>query len=431
MVNLRPALEIIRAFNVRGVYPVVLTSSACVLKELEANKSCYVFEPSHCPGELLAAIRKRFKLPMMLRSVETLLSHTEAEHLFIQALAARTYGAHGYANFTQRVISLMNILQRFNPIQAVLTVYEGLPLSVSAGKWAQQRGIPWIGYFPILVGDRPDGLHFPAPEHLVYGEQLRDLILRHGHPSGSVSIVGTPTYDMFFGRDKTADRRLIRKRFPKVRGKKLVVVATEAFPDPLVELGPVLGSLAGMKKIHVVVKVHPSDSYAFFRKYVNSLCNNGNIDVVKDCNLAALLNSADLLVCIISNIIISAAVLGTPNLVCDFSNKRRVIDFVKEGLSSGCYTPSEVRGAVSRLLFDTAARKEALDKLHRGVRRFNGPNDGRSATRVADHVLKVVAERQRPVNEEEGTHASAKAAVVLKAKGVDGKSVQPQVGTLS
>jgi hypothetical protein len=165
-----------------------------------------------------------------------------------------------------------------------------------------------------------------------------------------------------------------------------VVVATEAFPLPLVELRPILQALARMDDVAVMLKVHPSDSLQFFESFVGSLGSPENIRVVQNCNLSALLHSADLLMAILSNVIVTAAALGTPTLVCDFSGKSKVVNFVAEGLCEGCYDPEQISDSVRRLLFDDVFRAKALDRLALRVSRFNGPNDGNSHKRIASFV---------------------------------------------
>jgi hypothetical protein len=103
--------------------------------------------------------------------------------------------------------------------------------------------------------------------------------------------------------------------------------------------------------------------------------------------LIGLLSEADLLVCILSNIIVTAAVVGTPNLVCDFSNKRAPVDYCREGLCLGCFDPESVPHTLKLMLMNSTLRDQALTMLKTGVHRFNGPNDGRAASRVVMDVM--------------------------------------------
>src|SRR5262249_2484129 len=225
--------------------------------------------------------------------------------------------------------------------------------------------------------------------HLVYGDQLRDKMVFHGCAPESMQVVGTPTFDVTPHRDIVADQAYLAGLFPHIADKKLVVVATEAFAHPLIEFETVLRSVADMEDVAVVLKVHPSDSELFFNNFVDSLGNASNIRVIQKCELLPLLHVADLLIAVVSNIIVTAAALGTPTLVCDFSGKSKVVKFVAERLCEGCYSPHEVATTIRSLLFDETTRAAALRRLQTGVKRFNGPNDGNSHKRIASYIQSV------------------------------------------
>ena len=281
----------------------------------------------------------------------------------------------------------LDLIQRHLNVKLVFSIYEVLPIAVSAGRWAKSHDISWLGFFPILSGDRPDGYYFPADRHLVYGHQLADMI--SSVKSGAdIDVVGSPTYDPFVGRNKAEDIALVNSLFPAKGNKKMVVVATEAFSDPLTEMGPVLRSLSKMKNVFVVVKVHPKDSVDYFRSVSSEI--DENIEVVGIVDLGALLNSSDLLICILSNLIISAAILGTPTLSCDFSGKRKVIDFVEENLCFGCNKVEEIDSIIENLLCLGKESSVIKQKLKQGIVRFNGPNDGQSHSRIKDILLEYL-----------------------------------------
>lgn len=379
-VNLKPGLEILRALERRGEAAFVLTNNPPVAQAVRASTNA---------GAAVLGDYRLLAPPASTQIDYRRLSRLNGKLDEVGAAVTKLVLSDAPRIVKENAI-LHGVLDRLdaqNGVKSVLTIYESLPLSVSAGQWAGQNGKPWIGFFPILVGNRPDGYHFPAPEHLVYGDQLRDHIAEAGHPIESATVVGSPTYDVFHGRDKAADRAAVYNNFPACRDKKLVVVATEAFPDPLTEMEPILNALGGMEGVHVIVKVHPSDRLSYFQSYVSGLPQSENIEVVQDTDLGALLQTADLLICVISNIIISAAVMGTPNLVCDFGSRTGVIDFVKEGLCIGCNDRAKLKDMIHGLLFDPEQRDCVKSHLARGLARFNGPSDGRSAERIADYII--------------------------------------------
>jgi hypothetical protein len=308
-----------------------------------------------------------------------------AEWLYLDEIHAK---ALEYVAFESNIRTILDGIRSSSGVTSVLVMNESSHLAGVIMDWAKRRNVPAVGFNPILVGDRPDNKYFPAPVHAVYGEQLRSLMTRIGIPSETIHVVGTPSFDGAFRRDREKDRIAVSTRFLRYwKNQKLVVVGTEALPQPLVELEPVLRILGEMPDVHVVLKVHPSDSLSFYQEFVRDLPCESNIEVIKDCDVQALLNAADLLVCIISNMIVTAAILGTPTVICDFSGKRRPLDFVAEGLSFGCFSQDDVAPMIRRVLFDAAATEEWHHMRRIALRKFNGPNDGQSHCRVVDLVM--------------------------------------------
>lgn len=282
--------------------------------------------------------------------------------------------------------------QNVGPIGAGLAVNEGTPTSIAALTWLRAQGVPDFGYWPALLGDRPDCEFFPASRHFVYGTQLLDKMIGLGIGSEKVEAVGSVNFDSSLLHDRARDKakvqtELLQGRTPRAR---LVVVATEALPHPLEEIEPVIDALVPMADVEIVLKLHPADSADFYRAWLGRRGLSERVLLVERCDLDALLDAADLLVCVLSNIIVKAALLGTPTLVCDFGDKRRPLDFVAEGLATGCFAPEKVGEMLGAMLREGEVRDAAMAKLGNAAQRFNHGNDGRSATRLAERLEAAV-----------------------------------------
>jgi glycosyltransferase involved in cell wall biosynthesis len=122
---------------------------------------------------------------------------------------------------------------------------------------------------------------------------------------------------------------------------------------------------------------------------VQSLGQDAPVALIKQCDIQALFSVCDLVVCQRSNVIVEAAVRGVPCIACNFTGDETiVIDFVAEGLCVGAESPEEF----ARIAADALAGGKMWDEMKRRlatVSRFNGPNDGRSAERIADRVLSL------------------------------------------
>lgn len=382
MVNLRPALKVLAELKSRGQAVVAISSYPSVAQAISESgiKAIVVPPTSFTFRHLRAAVKLRAEL-------SRLIVREEVDSTLKAYLSIFARKSPGYLRAVSATNDALDALATNVRVKGALTIYEALPLSKCVGRWVAKRKLPWIGFFPILLGNRPDCRDYPATHHLAYGDQLKDLMLKEGCSESSIHVVGTPTFEGCLGRNRETDRALVLQACRGAVEKKLVVVSTEAFAQPLIELEPIFRALAEMDDVQVIVKVHPADSLDFYVRTAVSFQGRQQFLVVKDFHLCELLNAADLLLSIVSNIIVIAAMMGTPNLVCDFSGKTSSVDFVAEGLSRGCYDPREIASMVRRSLFDADFRKASIAMLDRGIRRFNGPGDGKSHVRVADFIL--------------------------------------------
>jgi len=252
--------------------------------------------------------------------------------------------------------------------------------------WAKDHGIPTFSYWPALIGRRADYRGFAADCHLLYGEQAGDVLREAGVAPERICVTGSVTFDAALARAGEDHARTVRDRVLRFweEGDRLVVVGTEALPRPDEELVPVLRALLALEGVHTVLKVHPADSVGQFSALAASLNPGGRrLEVVRECDLMALLGAADLVIGVLSNILVSGAMLGAVTLVCDFGGKRHALDLAAEGLSEGCFDPHHLAATLRRVLFDPVARARLERRSRRARVRFNGACDGRADERVA------------------------------------------------
>lgn len=270
---------------------------------------------------------------------------------------------------------------------AVLGINEAIPLCICLAGAAKRLDLPCILHLPALIFDHPESKLFPvASKHLVYGDQARELLIGAGCPPEQVVSVGTALFDQTLHGDRTDDVEKVRRLLPAWRDEKLIVIGTEHRAKQVEDIRAVLGALSGRDGLLIVIKVHPADSEEQFRRLAREFAGTTEIAVIGRCDLDALLACADLLICQRSNIIITAALLQTPVLVCDFFGSDAIFDFAREGLGRKCPEPDQVWPDVQSLVFAPDVRASQLRRQNENLRRFNGPNDGHSAERIVEFV---------------------------------------------
>lgn len=389
--NLTPGLELCKSLHTASTMPLVLTSSDFVKRVMGEHG----FMVRKLGSHNLTSVEVANLKPLVARLVEILDSQSSdaVDELFVAFVQPRLLS--WFRDTVQMRNELIEVNKTYR-VKTTLTVGTATPITILAGTLGQRIGARWIVYFPVILNPHIElsdpgnpAIFSPADTYLTYGEQLRDQLITLGLNASSVRTVGSVTFDLAIGGDHLSQAEKIRmtvaRRWPL--GWKLVVVGTECLPNPFEEIEVVVRSLLDIPNVYVIIKVHPSDNPDVFRRYVNKLGADCPVEVVAACDLNALLSAADLLVCIVSNIIVTAAVVGTPTLVCDFSNKRAPVDYCREGLCLGCFDPAKVPDVLNLMLKDSEMRDHAYEMLKTGIRRFNGLNDGASGTRVAMEVV--------------------------------------------
>ena len=424
-VNIDPALAICQELRRQGCDPLILTTSSVVRSTAgEAGFPVRVIPKGSLSREEYEAIEQEidYNVGRMLGTGKL----DVADRIFLSNIRGRMIA------WTRDNLLAEAELTKIDEeccVSAIITIGMANPLPILAGEYYQNRGACWLAYFPNLVKPTLDivsskhaAFYRQANRYLTYGDYLSDQLTSLGIPKELITTVGSCTYDKSQGRDSEADRGYTRNQILKTwrSGEMLVVVATECLQRPFEEIDPAVRSLLSINGTHIVIKVHPSDDLDMFEQYARSLIAGEKLEVVKSCDLIALLHAADLVIAIYSNVIINAAVLGIPTLVCDFGNKRAGFDFVAAGLSVGCFDPADLPQMLKEMLEASPLRKTAEELLRRNIRQFNGANDGQSAVRVAQEIKSrnILYQNARTPTHAACVHGESHCKTVRQFKGI-------------
>jgi hypothetical protein len=387
--NLIPTVAVARALAHRGHPPIVLMPSASRADAFSGIAQQVFAVPVNGPGYHPSMMQDVSGMAIaMIRECTRIAACERDPRMSVFLLGIRNR-IHTYM---RRVASyrgaLENVFDNYNPA-VVVSIGESVSLCAAASVLSKKRGTPDIGVSSVLRGDWPESTRLPASRHLVYGDQLVELMVKNGTAPQAIEVVGSPNFDAGLYRDAAADRALVEKLLPGATGRRLVVVATEARPGQFEEIDAIVRALLPIEGLFIAVKLHPSDREEVFLPLVQSLGQDAPVALIKQCDIQALFSVCELVVCQRSNVIVEAAVRGVPCIACNFTGDETiVIDFVAEGLCVGAESPGEF----SRIAADALAGGKMWDEMQRRlatVSRFNGPNDGRSAERIADRVLSL------------------------------------------
>jgi hypothetical protein len=382
---LRTGLSVMKELEARGHKPFVVTSVGAVAKAVTNAGIPVARLPFLANGsEYMSALERTIDIVAALREAAQNHGPGTPEWIFVHTMIPRIL-----THVRQQVIAeaMLDEIGSMTRPACVFSINEAFFLPMVAGRWGRARGLAWLAYINVLISDHPESKFFPADQHLIYGDQGAELLVQAGAAPKAVHAVGSELFEKGLGRNLEADRRAMESLIPAIRGRKLVVVGSEDRAEQMEEIRAILEELTPMQDLHVVLKLHPDDPEEPFRQMASRLPHRDNVTVIPRCDLHALLNVADLLICVRSNIIIEAAVMGTPTLVCDFNPELARINMVEEGIALGCWRREDVAAMTRECLFDEATIRAHREITRHGLARFNGPNDGRSCARVVDFIL--------------------------------------------
>jgi hypothetical protein len=390
LVNYNSAIHVVNNIKNKSIRPTVITSNEKII-ELFNN---YEVQVINCKSHLakIINIRSFYEVIQFIFIMNRVIRRNKSSTstvIFLNFIKYRAFNFIGFKNTTNNALNSIEFTGHFD---SLLTVNESSPLAILATHWASKLNLTSYGLWPALVGNRPDYNNFGADFHLVYGDQMKEHMKSINIKGSIVEVVGIPAYDDILGMSYQDSVKVVKNKFLSKWNavkEKLVVVATEAMQNPLEEIFPVLTALVRMEKVVIILKIHPSDSVIFYMNFLKETGYEDRIIVVADTSsLHELLKSADLLICINSNIIVAAAILNTITLVCDFSNKRKSLDFVESGLCIGCFEESQVNKYISKMLFDENFIKNCKNMIRHNISKYNGNADQCSSDKIVNIIAK-------------------------------------------
>lgn len=391
-VHRAPAIAIANELKRLGFPPRIVTSSLAITAAFaKEGHEVRMVQPRSLIRLAMNGMRSAF--PIYLRIFYGLVRSTaikkELPSSFVSWLKLNAFG---YLVRRMILLEALEQAQSERPLQFILTLGETFPLALVGLDWAQEHQISNAGFTPVLIGGRPDNEDFPATIHFVYGEQAADWMQSQGVPAESIRVVGSTIFDMSLGRDKLADTAMVRATLlPDWRhNQRLVVLATEALSRPEKELLPMLRACMALNDVYTAVKVHPADSLDAISLVIKSIgADESRFTVLSKCDLDALLNAADLLICVQSNIAINAAMMGTPTLCLAYSGRPRAVDLTEGGFAVPCHSEEQAGFLIDNLTKHGPFRENALEMMGQGIKRFAGKADGKSHEHIADLVAKL------------------------------------------
>ncbi|MDD4860045.1 MAG: hypothetical protein PHR56_07570 [Dehalococcoidales bacterium] len=254
----------------------------------------------------------------------------------------------------------------------------------------------------LPINDTPVG--FRADRILVWNEDHRDILTEKGANLESISIVGSPLYDLIFKKQFTRfgeSREQIFKKLGIPLQDSIIMfvsqplakhgICSAAEQRRLTEL--VVETCAGSPGSHLVIKLHPretADEYS----YITGGQFRGKCRVVadKDIDLHSLIDASRVVLNQNSTVGIDA-VLCDKDIITLNLIKLASVDYAEFGASLKVTPEADLGEALRRVLHDESLQRELKEKRREYIRLCFPYFDGKATDRVVDLIHRMLSQK--------------------------------------
>jgi len=246
-----------------------------------------------------------------------------------------------------------------------------------------------IAQHGIIAGTLDDSGPTLADRMAVFGQYMKDCMVRGGAEPEKIVITGSPMHDRIvknrFDKEKICNQLGINK------DKKIVVFTTQPSGQEMM-LRNILKPLKNHPNIQLVIKLHPSENGKMHKRAVKEM--NSDAVVIKDVDLYGLLSASDVMLTEFSTTALEAMIIGKPVIIINLDNKPEVIPYVQSGAALGVYKPEDIISVIKDALYNEEIRKKLEEKRKKFVYEQAYMVDGKATERVVKLIEEMINEQR-------------------------------------
>jgi hypothetical protein len=257
---------------------------------------------------------------------------------------------------------------------------------------ARHVDVPTFGLQIFLYG-RDDRHSAPvADRFLCFDRFARDVLHEMtGYPLERLSVIGSVRYDASLRDARSRDRAEERRAVEIAENQQLVVAATQPLSlehnERLVDI--TLEALSEIPDARLIIKLHPREPdarIAVFERQAEMRGLTDRVRVTKHHDTYRLLAAADLVVNMVSNVGLEAAILDRNVVSVEIGLEMDIFSLDGVGLVEAARTREDAIAKIRSLLLDPQARLAAESKRRAFFRENPELQDGRSLERLLQAI---------------------------------------------
>ncbi|MFA6096748.1 MAG: hypothetical protein WC788_03930 [Candidatus Paceibacterota bacterium] len=237
-----------------------------------------------------------------------------------------------------------------------------------------------------------------ANRFLVYGEDMRNGLIKNGADPEKISATGAPKYDNYGKYSQEAKQQIRAKTRSKLGipdSARILLVTTQATDFTSKPLNDELISLAidfagSNPDIYVIVKLHPRDPLEDYVAWQDTIKKDRiNAQIIQKIDVIDLMLISETLLSRCSTTILDALTLGVlPIVLLDSYALSWVaeLDYMRTDATMKVNTKKELLDAFNKAFFDDPFQKDYMHKRDIFINESIGKIDGHAAERMIEVI---------------------------------------------
>lgn len=236
----------------------------------------------------------------------------------------------------------------------------------------------------------------------VYGEAVREVLLRYGNRAGDIVVTGEPRFDRVSSRKGMLESSKVRDRFGIPQGASLVVLATQppgfetSQDENLRFCRGVIEAIRRLESVFLLIKLHPLEEGSLQRSLLRE--GENRIRMVRDFDLYSIINACDVFVTAFSTTGMEALFLEKFLITVNLTSRPDPIPYAGEGAALGVYREEDILEAIQRGLTDGKTLEALARGRERFIQRYAHSRDGKASIRIGNCIEEMLGEGERGWN---------------------------------
>lgn len=258
------------------------------------------------------------------------------------------------------------------------------------------KNIPTVGIQDAIGADVPQSWIVSADKLAIYGNYMKEMLVKKGVLESRLVITGDPRYDYISCCQNGFKKEEVYQQLNIDIQKKIIVFASQLHGFKYEENKKLFCGLSramlSLPTVQLVVKLHPFDFPEIVNKITSEVDTN-NIIIIKDIDLHKLLNTCEILMTVCSTVALEAMILNKPVIIVNLTNKSDLVPYVNKGAALGIYKEEDIANGIKMIMEDSNnIKSQIMLNQKKFIFDYAYKVDGKSSRRIVDLIYSMIDE---------------------------------------